>query len=100
MPEVGISVGLGLLHTIMSRVGFEKVVRKWPQAHVEAMGKAYLFAVEENWDELDRNHAHRLLHEAFARLTRNERGEAGDPFKVPLDAKLELALRGLGSDAG
>ncbi|HLG08351.1 MAG TPA: hypothetical protein VI409_06750 [Gaiellaceae bacterium] len=100
IPAIGLNVALGLVETVLPGAGLKKAVKRWRGAIAETMGVAYVVAVDETWDELDRDRARRLLDEMLAYLLRVVPGRSADradAAELHTAIRVEKALRGLGS---
>jgi hypothetical protein len=103
MPELGVSVCISLFESVFPQVGLKKAVKKWKRSLVESLENGYVFAREESWEDLDRDHARTLLQDSLVAAVAEAWGEPPDASAVaelPPAGRLEALLRGLGSREG
>jgi hypothetical protein len=99
-PKAVRDVGSACLGQIIDIAGWQKLMRKYGQDVVETMALGYMLSVFEDWGDLDRERAVRLVDESLraAQATRAAKGTEQISLD-DVDNRLTLMTMGLATDA-
>jgi hypothetical protein len=96
VPELVVSTASGMLAHILPQYGLRKELERWLFDLQRVVAAAYVLAVAETWDSLDRERAMRVINEGLAEVSRQLEEREGSPLNYSdWDDRISTTVYGL-----